>query len=205
MELASEKPAGERLRRASRVQAVSRKSLQYRFDNDSGVRTLVDLQRNEVRDVERVDGSTVPLTRADLDEAVKLALDASEVRELLGRGELSPVCSASTASATKNPPYAIRALLLHSFADNDPCHVSLRALILSTQQRLFPTDSAIVDLTERRVRIEGNAMKHDSNKNSDAVVRALKHGIAAFAPWATAASAIAQCSGVNLVEQRASR
>ena len=54
--------------------------LQYRYDNDSGVLTLVDLEKRAVRDVERVEGSAVPLTREDLEEAVKLALDSGEVQ-----------------------------------------------------------------------------------------------------------------------------
>lgn len=45
-------------------------------------------------------------------------------------------------------------------------------------------------------------MKCHLNKNSNVVVRALKHAIAAFVLWAIAAAAIAQCSGANLVEQR---
>lgn len=152
VELASEKPAGEPTvageSRAGRFAEV----LQYRFDNDSGIRTLVDLQRNEVRDVERVDGSAVPLTRADLDEAVKLALDANEVRELLGREARQYV--APLPSATKNPPYAIRALLVHSFADNDPCYRHRCVHLFFQRSNAYLIDSAIVDLTDRRVRIE---------------------------------------------------
>ena len=126
--------------------------LQYRYDNDSGVRTLVDLDKHAVRDVERVEGSAVPLTREDLEEAVKLALDSSEVRTLLGREASQYVIP--QPSAKKNPPYAIRALLVHSQSRKDPCF-RRRCVHLFFQQRdAYLTDSAIVELTERRVRIQ---------------------------------------------------
>lgn len=152
VELASEKPDGEPPAERELPPGRFAEVLQYRYDNDSGVRTLVDLRRNEVRDVDRIDGSAVPLTREDLDEAVKLALDSGEVKELLGREARQYV--APLPSATKNPPYAIRALLVHSLADNDPCYRHRCVHLFFQRRGAYLIDSAIVDLTERRLRIE---------------------------------------------------
>jgi len=129
--------------------------LQYRYDNDSGVLTLVDLQRRAVRDVERVEGSAVPLTREDLEDAVKLALDSGEVRALLGREASQYVVP--PPSAKENPPYAIRALLVHSHAEKDPCFRHRCVHLFFQQRTAYLTDSAIVDLTERRVSIQKGA------------------------------------------------
>jgi len=147
VEWATDKPEADSAA-ASRLAEV----LHYRYEDDSGVRTLVDLTRKEVRAVERVEGNVVPLAREDLDDAVKLALDNAEVKELLGEEASRYV--APVASAKKNPPYAIRALLVHSDMESDPCF-RRRCVHLFFQRRGgYLIDSAIVDLRERRARVE---------------------------------------------------
>lgn len=126
--------------------------VQYRYDDDSGIRALVDLGRGQVRAVERIDGGSVPLTQADLDEAVALALGSAEVRELLGSEAKRYVAAAP--GATKNPPYAIRALLVHASADGEPCFRQRCVHLFFNRMGAYLTDTAIVDLTGRGVRIE---------------------------------------------------
>lgn len=155
VELTSDKPEGEPRAGTRSPSGRFAEVLQYRYDDDSGVRTLVDLQRNEVRAVERVEGSAVPLTRQDLDEAVKLALSSGEVKELLGREAGQYV--APPPSAPKNPPYAIRPLLVHAVAENDPCYRRRCVQLFFQSRGAYLIDSAIVDLTERGVRIERGA------------------------------------------------
>lgn len=152
VELTSDKPEGEPRAAAKSPSGRFAEVLQYRYDDDSGVRTLVDLQRNEVRALERVEGAVVPLTRQDLDDAVKLALDSGEVRELLGREAGRYV--APPPSAPKNPPYAIRPLLVHAIAENDPCYRRRCVQLFFQRRGAYLIDSAIVDLTQRSVRVE---------------------------------------------------
>lgn len=152
VELATPKIEGDRRGGDDEPRGRYAEVLQYRFEDDSGVRSLVDLEKRAVLDVQRVEGNAVPLTREDLQEAVKLALDSGEVRTLLGREAARYVVA--EPAATENPPYAIRALLVHSHARRDPCF-RRRCVHLFFQQRdAYLTDSAIVDLTERRVRIQ---------------------------------------------------
>ncbi|MEP6871654.1 MAG: hypothetical protein ABI939_07370 [Anaerolineaceae bacterium] len=152
VELANVKPEPDGISRRDAGGSRFAEVLQYRYNDDSGLRILVDLQRKEVRAVERLEGGSVPLTRADLEDAVKLALASPEVRELLGSEARQYVVPAP--AATKNPPYAIRALLVQSLAENDPCY-RRRCVHLFFQRRgAYLTGAAIVDLTENRVRIE---------------------------------------------------
>src|SRR5437763_956567 len=56
----------------------------YRYDDDAGLRALVDLSARAVVDVVPVSGRSVPLTADEVEEAARLALANSEVARLLG-------------------------------------------------------------------------------------------------------------------------
>lgn len=152
VELATPKTDGKRRGRDDAPRGRYAEVLQYRFDDDSGVLSLVDLRKRAVLDVQRVEGGAVPLTREDLEEAVKLALDAGEVRKLLGDEASRYVVP--EASAADNAPYAIRALLVHSHDRKDPCYRRRCVHLFFQQRNAYLTDSAIVDLTERRVSLQ---------------------------------------------------
>jgi hypothetical protein len=152
VELATPKFDGKRRKGNDELQGRYAEVLQYRFDDDSGVLTLVDLEKRAVLDVQKVEGGAVPLTREDLEEAVKFALDSDEVRKLLGREASQYV--APEPSAPENPPYAIRALLVHSHDRKDPCFRHRCVHLFFQQRNAYLIDTAIVDLTERRVQIQ---------------------------------------------------
>jgi len=56
----------------------------YRYDDDSGVRALVDLQQRSVAQAARIDSAEVPLNTEELSESMALALKNDAVTSLLG-------------------------------------------------------------------------------------------------------------------------
>jgi Cu2+-containing amine oxidase len=111
----------------------------YRYDGDVGIRAVVDLVQQAVRDVTRVDGQAVPVTEEEVTEAGELALHDSTVFQRLGEARRE---------------YKIEGMRILATRENDPCyrHRCVDLLFRRGAQYLvaFPVT---VDLTSRDVRV----------------------------------------------------
>lgn len=112
----------------------------YRYDGDLGVRVVVDLAQEVVRDVSRVDGQAVPVSEEEVAEAGELALHDEAVFQRLG---------------PERREYKIEGMRILATRESDPCyrHRCLDLLFRRGPHYLvsFPVT---VDLTSRDVRVE---------------------------------------------------
>jgi len=121
--------------------------LLYRYDGDLGVRAVVDLEKQAVKEVSRVDGEQVPLTSEDVAEALELALQNERLRTKLG-----PEVQQYRVEGGR---YRVEGMRILATDESDPCwkHRCLDLLFRRGQFYLaeFPVT---VDLTARTVRLE---------------------------------------------------
>jgi hypothetical protein len=127
----------------------------YRYDDDSGVRAVVDLQKKAVIQAERVDSGEVPLNNEELSESFALALKNDAVRSLLGP-EAKSFRVAEPAAPAKGaaPTNIIRGLRVVATSDSDPCWKRRCVQLFFRRGDVYLIDSVVVDLTTQQSRVE---------------------------------------------------
>ena len=131
----------------------------YRFDQNIGIRALVDLEANDVIGIAKVPGKSVPLGRNDVETAARLALADPQVRRLFGetlagfRVLNGPI---TRESARGN---LIEGLHTVGVRTDDPCttHRCVSLVFSSGGRYLYNDRDITVDLTARRVTLRGGA------------------------------------------------
>lgn len=89
----------------------------YGYESNSGLRVLVDLAANSVVDTAKVAGTSVPISQAEIEEAVQIALGSSAVRRLAG-SRLSTFRGATNDRSIQNRIEGLRTL---GAGPTDPC------------------------------------------------------------------------------------
>jgi len=117
----------------------------YRYEDDSGVRAVVDLERRAVREAERVSAERVPMSAEELEEAKALAARSEELRAKLGRALTE---------------YRIGGMRYTPSDEKDSCARHRCMYLLFRRGDVWVTDPiVIVDLTSRTVRLERGAQQ----------------------------------------------
>ena len=130
--------------------------LYYRYDNDLGVRALVDLEARTVVEVVRVNGTSVPINTEEIKEAADLALADTRVKQLfLGKMPEFHVAT-QPATAEDMSTNRIEGLRTVGVSPNDPCfrHRCI-VLFFRTGNRYVQMNRVVVDLTSQRVQVMG--------------------------------------------------
>jgi hypothetical protein len=129
----------------------------YRYEDDQGVRALVDLERRAVIDVSPIEGRSVPLAVEEVDEAFTHASQNSEVRGLLGP-------RASQYRVARGPwrgddqELRVEALRVVATSPTDPCYRHRCLVLIFRQGRYYVSGTDVtVDLTSRAVRVRRRA------------------------------------------------
>jgi len=124
----------------------------YRYDDDTGLRLLVDLSAGAVIDVARVGGRSVPLAAAEVEEAARLALASSDVVRLLGERAGSFRVASGPATSGQINDNRIEALRTLGSTPDDPCtRDRCVVLFFRSQNRYIALNQVVVDLTTSRV------------------------------------------------------
>jgi Cu2+-containing amine oxidase len=133
-------------------------ALFYRYDDNLGLRALVDLEARKVVDIARVRGESVPINTEEVEEAARLAQADERVARLFG-GKM-PEFQVATQPATAEDINAnrIEGLRTLGMSPKDPCQRN-RCIVLffRMQNRYVHMNQVIVDLTSRTVRVRGGA------------------------------------------------
>ena len=128
----------------------------YRYDDDSGVRVVVDLQKKAVVQAERVDSAEVPLNTEELSESFALALKDEAVSSLLGT-DAKTFRTADAGAAAKGvatPRNIVRGLRVVATSDADPCWKHRCVQLFFRRGDVYLIDSVVVDLTAQQSRVE---------------------------------------------------
>jgi len=125
----------------------------YRYDDDSGVRAIVDLQTRAVAQVARIESAEVPLNAEELSEAMALALKNEAVTSLLG-ADAKTFQVGDTAARGVRPRNVVHALRVVATSDSDPCWKHRCAQLFFRRGDVSLTDSVVVDLTAQQSRVE---------------------------------------------------
>lgn len=128
----------------------------YRYEDDAGLRALVDLEARRVSDVAPVSGRSVPVTAEEVAEAARLALASPVVRRLFG-DELQgfePAARPPTLEELNRP--RIGGLRTLGGTPTDPC-ARHRCVVLffRTGNRYIHMNQVVVDLTTNEVLTRG--------------------------------------------------
>jgi len=124
----------------------------YRYNDDTGLRLLVDLNAATVVDVTRVNGRSVPLAAGEIEEAARLALASSEVARLLGERAGSFRVATGAATREQINDNRIEALRTLGSTPDDPCtRDRCVVLFFRSQNRYIALNQVVVDLTTSRV------------------------------------------------------
>jgi hypothetical protein len=127
--------------------------LYYRYKGNHGVLALVDLGQRTVREVTRITGDAVPLVAAEVNDALALALQNTELTKLLGPKYQE--YQVANQNAPETQPNRVEALRLLASSKKDPCYQHRCLSLLFRQGDTFLTGtSVIVDLTAQTVRVE---------------------------------------------------
>lgn len=129
--------------------------LYIRNDNEFGVRVLVDLVAGRVVDQARVPASSVPLGRSDVAEALRIAVESPELRELLGaRASEFHVLSGPLTQEAATSDF-VEGLRHTGAGPNDPCSRDRCVYLLfnSGGHLILQDREILVDLNTRRVRV----------------------------------------------------
>jgi len=124
----------------------------YRYDDDSGVRAIVDLQKRAVVQAARIESAEVPLNAEDLSEALALALKNDAVVSLLGAD--AKTFRVGDGARGVRPRNIVRGLRVVATSDRDPCWQRRCVQLFFRRGDVYLTDSVVVDLTQQQVRIE---------------------------------------------------
>ncbi len=134
--------------------------LYVRRDNDVGVRALVDLTAGRVVDIAIIGAPKVPLGIADVEDALRIALEDPNLRGLLGdRAGSFHVLNGPVTRENANSDF-VEGLQTVGATPNDPCttHRCVVLLFNSGGRLLFTDREITVDLSARataRVRVKG--------------------------------------------------
>ncbi len=124
----------------------------YRYDNDSGVRAIVDLEQGAVQQPTRLESVEVPLNTEDLAEAMALGLRNDTVRALLGADAASfQVADTGRAADVRN---IVRGLRVVAVDDRDSCWQHRCVQLFFRRGNVYLVDTVIVDLTTQQARVE---------------------------------------------------
>ncbi|HET8921858.1 MAG TPA: hypothetical protein VFN26_02560 [Candidatus Acidoferrum sp.] len=143
-----------------------------RYENEAGVRALVDLSRRNVIEATQITADQVPLTDSDLAEASRLALSNPEVKKALGpEAERfrppEPETSAESTRERKVDQYIIRGLPIRTLDENDPCWKHRCLQLLFRRGDVYLTRPVVVvDLTAHQVRLEKAGKERDGHEQS---------------------------------------
>jgi hypothetical protein len=129
----------------------------YRFDQNIGIRALVDLEVNGVTDIARVPGKSVPLGAADVERAARLAQEDPQVRALFGEQLSSFRVLTGPITRESQEGNFIEGLHTVGVRTDDPCTTDrcVTLLFSAGDRYLFNDRSITVDLTKRRVMLRG--------------------------------------------------
>lgn len=146
VELAPVKPANPQSE-ATRFAEV----IYYRYDTDQGLRALVDLGQQAVREVTPVASAVVKLSAAEVTEAFTLAKRNQQVISFLGtNAERFAVATPGT-----DQQYRVEGLRLQSGSKQDPCFRHRCVSLFFRQGNAYLAGvSVIVDLSVQTVRTE---------------------------------------------------
>jgi hypothetical protein len=127
----------------------------YRYDDDSGVRAVVDVLKKAVVQAERVDSAEVPLNTEELSESFALALKNDAVTSLLGADaktfRVADVGAAAKGAAPRNIIHGLRVV---ATSDADSCWRHRCVQLFFRRGDVYLIDSVVVDLTAQQSRVE---------------------------------------------------
>ena len=125
-----------------------------RADNEYGVHVLVDLAARRAMEQVRVAPASVPLGRADVEEALRIASESPELRQLVGaRAGGFRVLRGPITRELANSDYVQG--LRHIGGEGDPCaqHRCVYLLFNSGGQQILTDQEIVVDLNARQARV----------------------------------------------------
>lgn len=126
----------------------------YRYDDDKGVRAVVDLTQRVVSELTVMDGASVPLAIDEVVQASNLALRNTEVTSALGSSARTFRVQTSL-SGTEPVQNRVEGLRLIAPSPNDPCYKQRCVSLLFRQGRSYLAGlSVVVNLTRETVTVE---------------------------------------------------
>jgi Cu2+-containing amine oxidase len=127
----------------------------FRYEDESGVRAVVDLDHRKVTEAGRVESRDVPLDDTDVAEALDLALRDSEATKALGKDASRFRGQAKTAAGVSAGAYVVQGQRILGAEKSDPCwsHRCLRLLFRKGDVYLSEP-IVLVDLTAQKVTVE---------------------------------------------------
>jgi hypothetical protein len=128
----------------------------YRYEDNLGVRALVDLEARSVVDVVRVNGASVPINSEEVEEAARLALADPRVLRLFGGRMPSFRVATHPAAREEVNSDRIEGLRTLGTTSEDPCsrHRCI-VLFFRSRNRYVHLNQVVVDLTSRTVQVRG--------------------------------------------------
>lgn len=125
----------------------------YRYDDDSGVRALVDLQQRAVVQASRIESAEVPLNAEDLSDSMALALKSDAVTLLLG-ADAKTFQTQDSGRGGVRVRNIVRGLRVVASSDSDPCWKHRCVQLFFRRGDVYLIDSVVVDLTAQQSRVE---------------------------------------------------
>ncbi len=125
----------------------------FRYEGESGVRAVVNLEHRKVIEAGRVESRDVPLDETDVSEALGLALRDAEVVKALGAEASRYRAQVKVGAAAGR--YVVQGLRVLGAEESDPCwsHRCLR--LLFREGDVYRSEPiVIVDLTAQKVVVE---------------------------------------------------
>jgi hypothetical protein len=126
----------------------------YRYDDNHGIRAVVDLEAQRVQQAERIDSAEVPLTPEELEEGLALALKQDDVRALLGSDASRYSVDRGRPSSRRADSRVVRALRVIATAESDPCWQHRCVQLMFRRGDVYLIDTVMVDLTAQQARVE---------------------------------------------------
>src|SRR5262245_1869757 len=124
----------------------------YRYDDDSGVRAIVDLPGRAVAQAATIESAQVPLNAEEVNDAMALALRNQAVTSLLGAD--ATTFQVSDTGRGARPRNVVRALRVVATGESDPCWKHRCVQLFFRRGDVYMTDSVVVDLTAQQSRVE---------------------------------------------------
>jgi hypothetical protein len=128
----------------------------YRYDENLGVRVLVDVTTKAVVDVVRVNGGSVPISIEEVEEAARLALADANVARLVGESLSRYRVATRSATAKDVNTDRIEGLRTLGTSPEDPCYLH-RCVVLffRANNHYVHLNRVTVDLTSQTVYVRG--------------------------------------------------
>lgn len=129
-------------------------ALFYRYDENIGVRALVDPERGAVLDVVRVNGNSVPINAQEVEEAARLSRADPRVIRLLGGRSSTFRVAKGPASVEDVRSNRIEGLRTIGVSPQDPCYQH-RCVVMffRANNRYELMNRVVVDLTSQTVQL----------------------------------------------------